>query len=98
MVIIINIFIKIYRSFRHLGLPYDIGFGQRLFLRCRGHGVPTGSCVVVFSQRFQRSNELFCCSSVIFDTPTGVNSDLWIPLQENLKKITTVRFFVFRFD
>jgi len=25
-----------------LGLPYDIGYGQKLFLRCRGHGVPTG--------------------------------------------------------
>ena len=22
------------------GLPYDIGYGQKLFLRCRGHGVP----------------------------------------------------------
>lgn len=26
----------------NLGLPYDIGYGQKLFLRCRGHGAPTG--------------------------------------------------------
>ncbi|CAF2415049.1 unnamed protein product [Rotaria sp. Silwood2] len=50
------------------GLPYDIGYGQKLFLRCRGHGAPT----------------------VIFDAPTGMNSDIWLPLQENLKKTTTV--------
>ena len=25
-----------------LGLPYDVGYGQKLFLRCRGHGAPTG--------------------------------------------------------
>ncbi len=30
------------------GLPYDIGYGQKLFLRCRGHGFPTGICVRVF--------------------------------------------------
>ncbi|CAF3422313.1 unnamed protein product [Rotaria sp. Silwood1] len=50
------------------GLPYDIGYGQKLFLRCRGHGTPT----------------------VIFDAPTGMNSDIWLPLQESLKKTTTV--------
>ncbi|CAF1393053.1 unnamed protein product [Rotaria magnacalcarata] len=50
------------------GLPYDIGFGQKLFLRCRGKGAPT----------------------VIFDAPTGMTSDIWFPLQENLQKTTTV--------
>lgn len=30
------------------GLPYDIGYGQKLFLRCRGHGVPTSMNVEVF--------------------------------------------------
>ncbi|CAF3052265.1 unnamed protein product, partial [Rotaria sp. Silwood2] len=45
-------------------LPNDIGYGQKLFLCCRGH--------------------------VVFDGPTGMNSDIWLPLQENLKKITTV--------
>jgi hypothetical protein len=24
------------------GLPYDVGMGQKLFLSCRGKGVPTG--------------------------------------------------------
>lgn len=24
------------------GLPYDIGMGQKLFLSCKGSGVPTG--------------------------------------------------------
>ncbi|CAF1443089.1 unnamed protein product [Adineta ricciae] len=50
------------------GLPYDIGYGQKLFLRCRGQGAPT----------------------VILDAPTGMNSDVWIPLQEKLKAKTTV--------
>ncbi|CAF0750593.1 unnamed protein product [Adineta steineri] len=50
------------------GLPYDIGYGQKLFLRCRGRGLPT----------------------VILDAPTGMNSDIWLPLQESLKQITTV--------
>lgn len=34
---------------------YDIGWGQKLFLSCRGKGPPT----------------------VIFDAPTGMNSDVW---------------------
>ncbi|CAF3377612.1 unnamed protein product [Rotaria sp. Silwood2] len=47
------------------GLPYDIGYGQKLFLCCRGHG-------------------LFLMVQL------GMNSDIWLPLQENLQKITTV--------
>ncbi|CAF0776256.1 unnamed protein product [Didymodactylos carnosus] len=50
------------------GLPYDVGFNQKLFLRCRGKGVPT----------------------VILDSPTGFGSDVWLPLQDQLKEITTV--------
>ena len=73
----------------HSGLPYDIGFGQRLFLRCRGQGAPTGA----FRRRvLRRSSTNF--SAVFFDTPTGINSALWLPLQENLKKITTVGLLV----
>ena len=42
-------------SFVYLtGLPYDIGYGQRLFLRCRGSGAPTG---------FSFHNQFDSCSS-----------------------------------
>lgn len=68
-----------------LGLPYDVGYGQKLFLRCRGHGTPTGTYVKAF---WKCMNEFFCI--VILDAPTGMNSDIWLPLQENLKKRTTV--------
>jgi hypothetical protein len=50
------------------GLPYDIGHGQKMFLSCKGKGLPT----------------------VITESPIGMNSDLWIPLQEKLSKITKV--------
>jgi hypothetical protein len=32
---------------------------------------------------------LFLCV-VILDAPTGMNSDIWLPLQESLKAKTTV--------
>ena len=50
------------------GLPYDIGLGQKLFLSCKGKGLPT----------------------VIADAPIGMNSDIWLPLQEKLAQITKV--------
>lgn len=50
------------------GLPYDVGSGQRLFLSCKGKGLPT----------------------IIMESPMGVNSDIWIPLQEKLSQITKV--------
>jgi hypothetical protein len=53
------------------GLPYDIGFGQKLFLSCKGKGLPT----------------------VITESPIGMTSDLWIPLQEKLAEITKVNIF-----
>ncbi|CAF4775729.1 unnamed protein product, partial [Rotaria sp. Silwood2] len=28
-------------------LPNDIGYGQKLFLCCRGHGVPTGIMIIL---------------------------------------------------
>jgi len=67
-----------------LGLPYDIGFGQKLFLRCRGRGAPTGIYVRKHLENIRFS------SIVILDAPTGMNSDIWLPLQENLKQMTTV--------
>lgn len=50
------------------GLPYDVGSNQKLFLSCKGKGVPT----------------------VVMDSPIGLSSDIWLPLQENLSKITKV--------
>lgn len=41
------------------GLPYDIGYGQKLFLRCRGHGAPTG-----FVGNVIREREICVCSFV----------------------------------
>lgn len=34
---------------------------------------------------------------VILDTPVGMNSDLWLPLQESLKQKTTVNRFELMF-
>jgi hypothetical protein len=53
--------------FNH-GLHYDIGYGQNLFLSCKGKGFPT----------------------VVAEAPIGVSSDIWIPLQEKLSKITKI--------
>lgn len=33
------------------GLPYDVGFGQKLFLRCRGKGAPTGICFLIIEKK-----------------------------------------------
>jgi len=44
------------------GLPYDIGFGQKLFLRCRGHGVPTGIYVKAFKTCKIFLNSYFGCA------------------------------------
>ena len=30
-------------KFFFLGVPYDIGFGQKLYLKCTGSGKPTGN-------------------------------------------------------
>jgi hypothetical protein len=75
----------------HSGLPYDIGYGQKLFLRCRGHGVPTG----ISMKTFRKCRKAFCV--VILDAPTGMNSDIWLPLQESLQTKTTVNEILFRF-
>ena len=41
--LIVVCFFEKFRSSNSIsGLPYDIGYGQKLFLRCRGHGAPTG--------------------------------------------------------
>jgi hypothetical protein len=50
------------------GLPYDVGYGQKLFLSCKGQGLPT----------------------VVMDAPMGLNSDIWLPLQQMLSAITKV--------
>ncbi|CAF0829974.1 unnamed protein product [Brachionus calyciflorus] len=50
------------------GLMYDVGSSQRLFLSCKGKGVPT----------------------IIMDSPIGLSSDIWLPLQEILSEVTKV--------
>jgi hypothetical protein len=50
------------------GFPYDVGFGQKLFLSCKGKGLPT----------------------ILMDSPVGLNSDIWLPLQEKLSVLTKV--------
>ncbi len=41
-------------------------------------------------QRRHLQKEMFLFDLVILDAPTGMNSDIWIPLQEILKTKTTV--------
>ena len=41
------------------GLPYDIGYGQKLFLRCRGRGIPTGVYILWIFRQVQERFPLF---------------------------------------
>lgn len=53
---------------RSHGLEYDIGLGQKIFMSCKGEGLPT----------------------VIMESNVGASSDIFLPLQYKLAKITKV--------
>lgn len=55
---------------RH-GLEYDIGMGQKIFMKCKGEGLPT----------------------IIMESPLGLNSDIYLPLQTKLATTTKVKLF-----
>ena len=37
------------------GLPYDVGMGQKLFLSCKGNGLPTGSYHYLTSHKMKNN-------------------------------------------